>query len=240
MKMMQQRLYRELGQVAARYRRIRLRVALTVVWLLAAGAGTLVLALDSRMGWRSPLTLIVLAGVTLVVAFVTGLIALRPTRDYRGIARRIEATHPDLEARLLAAIEQKPQFPKGRFGYLQVTLLREVLSHARGASWSAAIPSRRLALSQAAHLTAFALLAFVATRLIVYGDPQETRERLVLFDPGPVVAADHYQIEIEPGDTEIERGAHLLVMARFIKPLPENRPVPEDVTLVTQPTHSKP
>ena len=111
MKTMQKRLYRELGQVAARYRRVRLRVALTVVWLLSAGTGALVLALDSRLGWYSTLTLIVLAGVTLVVAILAGLIALRPTRDYRRVARRIEATHPDLDARLLAAIEQQPRLP---------------------------------------------------------------------------------------------------------------------------------
>ena len=137
--MIQARLYRELEKVAARRRRVRLRIALSITWLLAAGAGAGALALGGSGVWYSPWTPVVLAGCALVTVLVCGFTILRTTRDYRPIARLIEARNPDLAAGLLAAVEQKPQFSKGRFGYLQTTVIRQVLSHSRQHSWREAV-----------------------------------------------------------------------------------------------------
>jgi hypothetical protein len=43
----------------------------------------------------------------------------RAQPDYKAVARNIERAHCDLKALLLAAIEQEPQEPDGRFGFLQ-------------------------------------------------------------------------------------------------------------------------
>ena len=133
-----QLLHQALNQVGSRYRRLILRRVFAFLWLALAIIG---LAL---LGWARGIVPGVVPGtVTLVVAMIAIAIgpsvalSLRRLRNPRWIARRIEQQFPDLDTRLLAALEQKSD-GEG-LGFLQMTVIDEALRHAKHNGWEAAL-----------------------------------------------------------------------------------------------------
>ena len=72
-----------------------------------------------------------------------------------------------------------------------------------------------------AGLLSLVLLAAVTGGLAVYAKQHETTLHLP-FLPQPPAKALEYRVTISPGDTEVERGASLVVTARFEGPIPDN------------------
>ncbi len=97
-----------------------------------------------------------LGGFTLLAAVVCWALSRRRARDPHWLAQKIELAHPQLQARLLAAVEQRPEGPSGEYGYLQETVIREALEDARRHGWEETVPTRRL---RTAMLAEFAALA---------------------------------------------------------------------------------
>jgi len=140
---------------------------------------------------------------------VCSLFASRAARDPRWVARRIEAKHPELAAALLAAVEQNVEVP------LRAARLP---ANRRDPSGPRAWPPQRLE-SRRYHqdygpLTTGArsgpgllLLASAALAGQVYTRASDRTK--------PVPAAQAFDVEVEPGSTEIERGTSLLVVAPF-------------------------
>ncbi|MFH1921796.1 MAG: hypothetical protein ABIP48_18175, partial [Planctomycetota bacterium] len=125
--------------------------------------------------------------------------------------------------------------PNGRFGFLQEDVIRRALAHSRKHDWEETVPERRVRAAQVTGFAAFALLAVVCSALASYtGRPETTLA--TLFGPGPSLEPIRYEVTVAPGDTEIERGASLIVTARFEGELPD------DATLIYRgasggPTH---
>lgn len=217
--MNQQRLFEELKHVARRWRLLRMAQLLALAWLVAAAAG-LVLWGAARSGGlpAGPLvSSVVLLGVLLAAAAAwAGWLA---ARDPRAVARRIEATYPELKTCLLAAIEQQPCLPQGRFGYLQTHVIHEALLHAHRHAWNEAVPARRLWQAAVANLGSLSLLTGVLLLLAwqAAGPPGEAGGRAW---GGLSLPRGGFQMTVEPGDTEVERGSSLLVLARITGPMP--------------------
>jgi hypothetical protein len=175
-------------------------------WALVAVAGALVWAASplvpalARVGW-SALVVGALAGAW----WLRAQLKRRPT-NYRQLAREIEAEHPDLDAALLAAVEQEPDRETRLLNYLQQRVVAESLEHQRDHVWGVRL-RRRTRQACALHWAAFALgaAALWGLRPGPAGDTAR-RPSLALFDRG---------VTVVPGDTEIERGSGLLVAARF-------------------------
>ncbi len=217
--MMDRRLVQRLDLVSARFRQFRFWVGLSIVWLLGALAGVVLVGAIWARGWyfeHSVATLVVLA---LAAAGLWAWRASVARLDYRRIGRRVEATYPELRSALLAAIEQKPEAPAGGFGFLQQRVIGQALYHAYHHPWQQALPAHRLLAAQAAHLVALASFIAVLAALIRFAIPP-TPDKI----PGPSarvqMAKRPFAVTIEPGNTELERGTSLLVMARFRGPLP--------------------
>jgi hypothetical protein len=216
--MIQQRLQEALHPVTVRLRVLKAAQLLALAWLLAAGVS---LALWGLSHWVSLPASWLLAG-SLSVAFVLSAAAvtlgLLAARDPRSVARRIEATYPELQCGLLAAVEQTPLLPQGRFSYLQAHVIQEALLHAHQHPWSAAVPARRLALAAAANLPGLLLLAgmLVALAWQSAGRPGGTQGLAAALRP----SGGGFSMTIEPGDTQVERGSSLLVLARIKGPMP--------------------
>ena len=137
--MIQLQVYRQLEGVAQRYRRLWFRRALALGFLGAALVGGLILLFAQSRNFDTSLAvalLIVLAVAAVVFSYWW---SRRLAANDQNIARRVEKHFPDLEARLLAAMEQDPDKPDGRFGYLQTSLIRETLLHARKKKWRGAV-----------------------------------------------------------------------------------------------------
>jgi hypothetical protein len=124
---------------------------------------------------------------------------------------QIEARHPELNGLLLTAVQQ-PLKEGTQLNYLQQRLIDEAVLHDRKKSWNDAIPNSRLLTAQAAHWLALILLAAVVWELRMTGGGRQSGLSIVsLADAG---------ITVTPGDTSIERGNSLVVLARFPGALP--------------------
>jgi hypothetical protein len=220
---MYQRLLAKLESVARRFRRLHAWRRLTVVSLAFALIGCVLLVMAWQAGWGSPVAAPVLGVVALVAIGVALASSKRSAADPRWVARQIEIKHADLATLLMAAVEQRPDLPDGQYGFLQATVIRDALDHAERHDWLDVVSKRRLLRFQWAGLSAIVLLAVSLGGLAVYAKQHETSLR-VPFMP-PALDKD-YQVTVRPGDTEVERGASLVVTAHF------DRDVPDDASLV--------
>lgn len=225
--MNQHRLLFELERVASRFRLLRFWQLLAVAWLAAATGGLVVWGL--KFGTGSPLSPAVplLCLVAMVFAGIGIGLATVSARDYSWVARRIEATFPELRTCLLAAVEQRPNLPDGRFGYLQASVIQQALLHADRHEWREVVPMRRIAAAALANVATFILFVVVLIVIAFTVAPSSTAAALAGLRPS--LGGDGFAVKVEPGDTEIERGTSLLVLARITGQMPP------DATLIFRP-----
>ncbi len=199
---MEKLLRTRLRPVIRRHRWQVLGWQLAACWSLAALAGLGFITVQREIGWASPLTPAVLAGLTLTVSLVLILRRDSPRLDARAAALRVEARHPELKGLLLTAVQQ--QLPEDQpAGYLQSRLLNQALAHSRERDWRDVVPRSRVWLAHGAQGAAFILLFGALTGL----------QRLERRAPGTWTPP--WGVTVTPGDTSIERGESLVVLARF-------------------------
>jgi hypothetical protein len=209
----EQTLRQELRTVGDRYRRLLLRVGLAACWLALAAAGAAALAFARGAGLAVPgLVLIALVALPAVLVPVYAR-ALRRVRDPLWVARRIERRFRDLDARLLAALEQPPAGADRPLSYLQHVVVREAIDHARTHRWEQIVPSFRLGAARLAQWGTLTALLVVLVSLSA--DMKRRPSATGWLAGGPVASGDVAEINVEPADTEVERGTGLLVLARF-------------------------
>jgi hypothetical protein len=201
-----------LENVAHRFRYARLWSGLAICWLTWAliGLGLYVMVLRSgRVLIPGGLLLVLFTVLVLTTALVCVIGALRSVRDLHWVARRIETKHPELGTGLLSAFEEDATSPAGRLGFLQTAVIRLALDHRRVNDWNETVSSRRLRLAQVAHAAALGLLAAVSIALAVQVRSRANDIALNIF------RGNSADVQVDPGNTELERGAALLVVARF-------------------------
>ena len=219
------RLRQALEQVARRFRSVRLWGGLAVCWLVLALVGWAIAAYGrlcpARPGSRRPGCRRCWRSWRRAVGIACALAALRSARDPRWVARRIETRHPELGTELLAAVDEVEAAPGGRLGFLQSTVVREALEHRRAHDWDETVPTWLLRVAQGR--------ARGVPRLPRRRDRRHSpsRSRSTAYGGSqPSWRADASEVQVEPGDVELERGSPLLVVARF------NRAAPADASLV--------
>ncbi len=217
-----------LERVARRFRLARLRSALALCWLawslVGLGLAFVISKHDSIFDMPGLWLLAAFAALAATTGASCALLALRSVRDPRWVARRIEARHPELGTGLLVAVEEDAA-ASGRPGFLQATVIRQALEHGRANAWEEAVPSWTLRGAKLAHAIALGLL-LVASAVLVGRVRSNAADRSA-HGPG-AIASD---VQVEPGNTSIEKGSTLLVVARFPKEVPaEARLVVEDGT----------
>lgn len=198
----------QLKPIARDYWRWQLWRALAVCWAVLAAAGGGALLLHQWTGWRSAwfAPLYTLAAIAWVFVVLRRWRGRRP--DYRDIARRIEQEDPKLHALLLTAVEQHPDAATGRLHYLQERVVREALEHNRRRPW-ANRTFERLFFTHCAHGLALVCFLGVWFSLRVLAPPGASLFHLA-----------RNNVTVTPGDTQIERGGGLVVLARFEGKLP--------------------
>ncbi|MFT5093897.1 MAG: hypothetical protein ACI93T_002727, partial [Porticoccaceae bacterium] len=217
---MDQHISRQLNRVVHRLIRLRRWSDLSWVWAFAALASS-ILAMSlpaSELAQTASNVLIGLAA--LASAWV-----LRPRRvseqDRLATARLIEQRWPNLDQRLLTVIEQTPSSAIAGFSWLQQELATEVRSHSYANEWKEGVPARRILVRVATAICAVALTFSLAN--------QVRTDSVNLFasvdEPTPdeqVVASDleDFNVSIDPGTAEVERGTALLITATFEGRLP--------------------
>jgi hypothetical protein len=177
-------------------------------------------------GWSSPAAIIVLC-ITAVLSTISAVCGSRRMQpDYKAIARNIERQHSELQALLLAAIEQEPPGCDDQFGYLQEKVIAEALIHAKHHDWPRSVPAKTLVLANICRVTALLLLAAVISQMLPFAFPSLPARSIVPARRG-------YQVTVTPGDATVEAGAPVVILARF-----EGR-VPSQATLLINETGAK-
>lgn len=200
-----------LQPVVRRARRLALWRSLALSWAIAACAGLLLLAVCQLTGFRSSLIAPAVLVGALAGAFVVVLRHATLKPDLHRLAQQIEARHPELDGLLLTAVQQDAKSGED-LNYFQQRLLRDAVEHSVRHDWRKIFPASRFAWLHAAQLAALALLLTVVWNLRMPGQPREARPEAVRVAGG---------LEVTPGDTELERGTSLVVLARFGETLPK-------------------
>src|SRR5437773_8108305 len=217
--MNQHRLLFELNRVASRFRVLRFWQLLAAAWIVAALLG---LALwGAKVGLAAPLSpavpLLVIAALALAGAGVW--LATASARDIGWVARQVETAFPELRTCLLAAVEQRPNLPDGRFGYLQSNVIHQALLHAHRHEWQQVVPTRRIAVAAASNFAALLLfIAILAGIALTAVSPSSSAAMLGGLRPAP--GGPGFSVTVEPGNIEVERGTSLLVLARVAGQMP--------------------
>ncbi|QDU29177.1 hypothetical protein ETAA8_42840 [Anatilimnocola aggregata] len=212
--MIQQLLLAQLDRVAYRHRWLRLFQFLALVWLVAAIAGGLLLAwkLQTAGSTTIPAALLGVSVIGLVV-LVTWQVIGSP-RNYAWLAAKVEAAFPELRTSLLAAIQQQPDLPAGEFGYLQTSVMREALQHAYRHRWADIISQRKLLLGAFVNVLMFAVFVFTFFAML-FSAVSSVSPPSIVAPTIALPAGQEFALTIEPGNTEVERGTSLLVLARI-------------------------
>ena len=230
------RLYARLNALESKLREERLFWRLAVCWIAAAAAELLVLGLTFA-GWN-------MAGVWWAVLFGAFLASWLTRRralskplplpwggqfvDYakgRGApktetlpARRFEVIdiltrqYPEIRHLLPAAAEQKPNPETGELGYLQLRVIEEALNHPAAREWREMMERKA---RTARRFQALALAALFAIFYFGHGVRHPSRSKTAAAAARPLFSKE---IEVLPGDAELEKGSGLVISARFGKP----------------------
>src|SRR4051794_13953440 len=95
-----------LETLMARRRRVGLWSALAACWAAAAFLGLTIGFIERRSGWASSLSGPLIVLLAIVAALVLAFRRKSRDTDLRDLAREIERRHPELEGRLLTAVQQ--------------------------------------------------------------------------------------------------------------------------------------
>ncbi|MGB0578297.1 MAG: hypothetical protein ACPGVU_01220 [Limisphaerales bacterium] len=215
--------------VIVRYRAWQMWRGLAICWTLTGIGALALIAADQSMGWRPELGVPSLLGFAFVSSLIVWVSCRRFAPDLQWLARQVEEDYPELNSLLLAAVEQKPD-ENGCYSYLQQRVIREAIEHAAHSRWSEKFSRSHKRIAVGAHWLA---LAAALALIVVYVTPglvtQEARAETV---PGKedLVTLPEFELKVDPGDAEIERGSSLVVVVRF-----GGERVPDDVGFVMNP-----
>ncbi len=111
------RLRARLEPLARREHRLRLSLMLAGCWAITGLAGWGFMGLENLLGWSSWLALPLAGTLGLALSLLMIFRFARYSPDWRSLARQIESQYPDLDGRLLTAVQQRESGPEA--GYLQ-------------------------------------------------------------------------------------------------------------------------
>ncbi len=204
------RLRDELESIARTHQSVRMHRRGVWLWgsvAVAILAGLLLrFAVPSAAPALGPLILISFA----VAAGLSVAWLVRDRLDLLATARAIERDHPELREALRTAAEQSAA-SDGRLNFLQRRLLKHALDQAGKSGWHLE-PRQRSRQLAFAHTLSAAAAVILGAYAIRHSAPLQWNW---LDWTGTRSVAQTGEIEITPGDSEIERGSTVIVAARF-------------------------
>ncbi|MEO7411710.1 MAG: hypothetical protein ABIZ81_00005, partial [Opitutaceae bacterium] len=201
------RIYR----VIRRQQWLRLSRKLTLCWMIAAVAAMALIFVQLRTGWSSAGAFPVLIALAGVASLALVIQSRRNRPDVKSIAKKIEETYPELKGLLLTAVQQLETGDQDQ-SYFQHRVTQQAMEHCQQTGiWQKTVPRAHLRLATVAQFAALGLFIFAIVDARGYR-PKRGADGLPMI---PVRG-----IAVTPGDTSIERGESLVVLARFGDSLP--------------------
>jgi len=202
-----------LREIATRRRRQRFHGSLAVAWLVTL----LVSFFLWQAGNSGGIFALSVVGGLLVVTVILYFWSRRGLKDPKQVAKSIEKEHPDLQTALLAAIEQNPN-ENGDFSYLQQRLLVSSLTASEREQWVDEIPKQRLTLLSGLNVLGAFLLILFACSFVSPNRSKFKSQGVTAVDPK--AEAIPFDMKVEPGNVEVERGSPVTIQATFGDVLP--------------------
>ncbi len=224
---MDKRIQQRIRQVSRRLQASRFVLLTGLFWILTALIGFCFWITGAVPSQQVATAFLYIAGLASGAAAAAFIIAQSSYRDDEAIARRIERHFPELDQRLMAALNERPNRPTNRPGYLQESVIQQALTHDLHAPWRQVVSSSRTATSWIAAVVGFVMmitLGFASQ----FDLPVQHTVAALIEQPSPIVTTE---LTIEPGNADVERGSGLFVTARF--PNDSQQTLPSDVQLVT-------
>ena len=218
-------LQKRLRPIMVRHLFRRIATALGVVWLIAALIAGAIYYRNLSTGYDPSQVIWLLIGGTFVASLVAVFHAIVSSKSVETVAHEIEQKFPDLDASLLTSMQLRSN-DEERLGFLEQDVLRKSVTHSYHNRWASIIPGWHLLAAPLAGLIGLLAFAVAMFCLIFHTKPTPVDETIRFADAA--VDESGFEISVEPGNTEIERGTSLLVLARFDKSFP-----PEATLVVT-------
>ncbi len=184
--------------------------SLAACWTVASGISAVVLLGFRVLRWSSPLLVPLLVGATVGASAWVVWRTLRRRPNLRALAQELESADPELNGKLATALEQKPS-TDAPLNFLQQRLILDAVEASFHDNWNRRVSPFRLGLAAACSI--FALAAWLSLLLGLRPAFQPGSKRLF------VRVAD---LEVTPGNVELERGTSLVILARFGNSIPES------------------
>ncbi|HAP06532.1 MAG TPA: hypothetical protein DCR20_01800, partial [Planctomycetaceae bacterium] len=214
-------LQQKLSMVVSRLSRVRILRHQTRVWLvLLIPAAVLVLLLPVQIGsWRPEVP--VLLGATVLGVLLARILVRQPSLSEA--ARLVEQRDQGLHDVVLTAVQMLSQYPPPQTVLAQMTV-QDADDLVRQRDWSKVVPAGQILKWSVLSLLSFLLLVSSVTAASHYGRrllPAGSQAQSTEKGAGPNSEAGQQQLVVEPGDTEVEQGSALTVVARFSGTAPE-------------------
>ena len=208
-------------RIAPVVRRIQLRrvaisvsvifAAATLIWLLAY-------AFKIEPGRLGPFSLWLLASTFLIAGLVAWVAWSKSNSELA--VQKIEEEYPDAEDLITTACEQGLAENQRELGYLQHLVVRDAIFHSYDNPWHSVVPRSRLLGSGLLATACIGCFLAVLGFLPLTSPEKIADENVVNFADAEIHAAMDFEVVVEPGNTEVEAGTGLLVLAKFKSAVP--------------------
>jgi hypothetical protein len=207
-------LERSLNSIIARLQKLRILRRQTGLWLmLLVPAIVVTMWLPPQVGYLGVEFPVVL-GTTLIGILLARLLVKNPTRTEA--ARLIEKTDPEVNDAVITAVQVADRAGR-RPSVLAAMAIQEADKLARHRDWSGVVPGRQMMAWTVLSFLSFVLMVSSVMAASRYGrdllKPSSVLERAESNTEAPATPVT--ELVIEPGNTEIELGSALTVVARF-------------------------
>jgi hypothetical protein len=207
-------LERSLSSIIARLQKLRILRRQTGLWLmLLVPAIVVTMWLPPQVGYLGVEFPVVL-GTTLIGILLARLLVKNPTRTEA--ARLIEKTDPEVNDAVITAVQVADRAGR-RPSVLAAMAIQEADKLARHRDWSGVVPGRQMMAWTVLSFLSFVLMVSSVMAASRYGrdllKPSSVLERAESNTEAPATPVT--ELVIEPGNTEIELGSALTVVARF-------------------------
>ena len=157
--------------------------------------------------------------LAMILSFYLGSKVFRRRED---LVKTLEEMNGDLDERLYTALDLIKE--NRALNLFEKELVKEVLQHKESANWELKLiplPLPRLRLLLFASVFSFVLSTFLVSRHLApagfaFADTGEDAEEQIVFN------AEFNGLEVEPGNTEVQKGRDLLITGRFNEFVPAN------------------
>ncbi|MBP7142015.1 MAG: hypothetical protein KBA71_08910, partial [Opitutaceae bacterium] len=184
---------------------------LAAVWMGGVLCAGFALLLARSQGWTATRVVPLLVVLTASVAVWFVIRRFMASPDFRSLALRVEKSDPELKGLILTAVQQSSDSEGRPASFLQQELLSAAIASGSRRHWRDLVPMWHIVASHLVQLMALAGLVLVLVKV----------DRVL-----PRVAAERAAVSaglsVTPGNTEIERGETLVVLARFGGSVPGN------------------